>query len=287
MCSESSAVINMEIKSTLLCLGLTPLAMGSVEEDELSINEGRLFINGETDSEDQIVSVDSVDSVNSREIMESCSSLAPDAMPPITFTQIDSPALSAADSMLGTSSYTRISLVSSYNNDFLTNGGDYIAHGDEVAVNELLSNHTHLIVFNGACSKMDNAKLHSTSQKEKLYTTHVDNDISENFTSDAATMGGSYAGDLTITPENGDIDDSMNYLKTENLGIDLVITDAENRSFTEFTLACSQVKINYEFEHNIGVGASGSLIPEPSTASLSLLALVALLSHRRRREQQD
>lgn len=240
----------MKITLALLSLGMASWAMGSSKIDEGYINP---YCMAELDTQ-------------------------------LTSIQTSELSLSANSAMLGISALSSGVTKSLSSDDVLAGSGELIFVHDRT-----LTDDATLTAINGGTIDMDNVTLDLSTYSSHFYAIGpVDKiftlNLSEIFTNGLASEGGYYTGNLNIKITDESMYKLINaYYDGKILGVNILVDFGQVLNLDSLMLSSNHAFITFSCEQNTGTGDYGELIPEPSTASLSLLALASLLARRRRR----
>jgi len=253
----------MKITLLLLCLGVAPLSLASTQLDGGYINVDSLIEEfGNNNSPRDSINVQSNHSSYDKE-RSSLSS---------TYT---SSTFAHAAQSLTLPRYEGMELRGLVNRDV-------IANGENITIsNETLSSNARLIASNGGNINLQQVEIDLTTYSDSMYSLYFEDqifkmDLSKIFTNDGSAEGGSYTGNLIVRMGDEIMRTLVATLATQNLGFLFMIGENQVLDLTTLTLTGDVTTFHFRFKEE-------PTIPEPSTASLSLLALSFLLIRRRRR----
>jgi len=246
----------MKITCVLLCLATVPAAMGSEKLDSAYINVDNLIEKFGNSNSTSLTA-----NVANREVVSESRSYA-----------------------LDTHSYTSIEALTFISNDIIANGVN------RSLVNKTLTSNARLIASNGGDISLNNVRIDLTSYSDTMYAIEFETgkftlDLSKIFTNDGAASGGSYSGNVLIKIGDANMRTLVHNLQTEFTSFIVKVGAHQTMNLSSLVLASNEVAIRFNFNANVGDATGGDRIPEPSTASLSLMALSFLLLRRRSRRR--
>ena len=181
-------------------------------------------------------------------------------------------------------------IINAYENYAKITGSMLISSSfDVTAKNLVLENGTNFyhVYNNNATITLDNVTMDLRTYDSSTYSiTQTDTnewtfDMSNLLTAGSTTSGGTFNGNFDLVLEDGVLDDLI--FNQDGMGStgSLILTSKEGTilDFDRLTIHSGNISINFTSQ---GGNTAVYTIPEPSTATLSLLALAGFISRRRR-----
>jgi len=170
--------------------------------------------------------------------------------------------------------------------------GDISAYGyifNQQVHNFVLEGDSRLIASHGGNIHLTETSINLNTYYPGMYSLSKSDgrftlDLSKILTSNGAQVGGTYTGSLTINLPSAEMALLIEALNGGASGIDILADINQTLNLSEFTIEGDGHIIDFYCPgDHTGVMEYQVIIPEPATATLSMLALAALLLRRRRR----